>query len=283
MSHSLVIGHARRRSRCLAWLRAVLASAALLVADGIAAGWTTAPAEARPRVESPATLVDTAIAGADADAIRSAGIERALAGVALLLAELPDGHTRFGAALKRVCPSGSSASAHVVDGAVRLRAMLYRPGRVSYTPMDGGITRLVAENPGDLSVATVLRRDTRADLAVVALGADTSRTPILEIADEVPGPGTRVVAIGHPHEAVWSFTAGVVSSRRDGLVQHDAPLGIGSSGGPLLDARGRVLAINTLKVFGGGEGLAFARPMALARPLLGGAGTAQTVPLIATR
>jgi serine protease Do len=247
--------------------------------DGIVAGCTTAPAEAHVRVESPARTVE--MAGVDAEELRSARMERALAGVALLLAEMPDGHTRFGAALILDGHGRALTSAHVVEGAVRLRAMLYRPGRVSYTPMDGGITRLVAENAGDLSVATVLRHDTAADLALVALGADTSRMPILEIADDVPGPGTRVVAIGHPHEAVWSFTAGVVSSRRDGLVQHDAPLGIGSSGGPLLDARGRVLAINTLKVFGGGEGLAFARPMALARPLLGG--TARAAQVIATR
>jgi S1-C subfamily serine protease len=273
MSDSQVREHGRRRGRGRAWPRALLASVALLVLDGVAAGCTTAPADGYARAESPARTVDAPLAGVDADELGRARLERALAGVALLLAELPDGHTRFGAALILDGQGHALTSAHVVEGAVRVRAMLYRPGRISYTPMDGGIARLMAENAGDLSVATVLRSDAAADLAVVSLGADTSRMPVLEIADEIPGPGTRVVAIGHPHEAVWSFTAGVVSSRRDGLVQHDAPLGVGSSGGPLLDARGRVLAINTLKVFGGGEGLAFARPMALARALLGGAGT----------
>lgn len=279
----------RRRRRCPRTRHALLGAAVLLLADIVASGCATPPADAHPGSGSqgsssargggaPTTRpasTNAANIDQEADVI---GLERAFAGVALLLADLPDGRTRYGAALVLDARGHALTSLHVVDGASRVRAMLYRAGRISYTPMDGGIARLVAENAADLTVAAVLQREHATDLAVVSLGADTSRLPLLEISEQLPGPGARVVAIGHPHEAVWSSTAGMLSSRRDGLVQHDAPLGVGSSGGPLLDARGRVLGVNTVKVFGDSEGLAFARPMALARSLLQQAGVTPAPP-----
>jgi hypothetical protein len=57
----------------------------------------------------------------------------------------------------------------------------------------------------------------------------------------------------------------VISSVRGGLIQHDAALGTGSSGGPLLDARGLVVGINTAKLFEPAEGIGFARTIALLR------------------
>jgi hypothetical protein len=80
----------------------------------------------------------------------------------------------------------------------------------------------------------------------------------------------RIFALGHPNESVWSLTSGVVSSVRAGLVQHDAALANGSSGGPLLDARGRVVSINTSKLFEPAEGIGFARPVALVRKFAAG-------------
>jgi hypothetical protein len=78
-----------------------------------------------------------------------------------------------------------------------------------------------------------------------------------------------VLALGHPQENVWSFTQGVVGSIQQGAIQHDANISHGSSGGPLLNARGEVIGINIAKVMNEATGLAFARPISLAARYLG--------------
>ena len=84
--------------------------------------------------------------------------------------------------------------------------------------------------------------------------------------------GQLVVAIGNPHGFSGSVTAGVVSalgrslparSRRaarviDSVIQTDAALNPGSSGGALADSRGRVVGVNTAVA---GMGLGLAVPM----------------------
>jgi hypothetical protein len=80
--------------------------------------------------------------------------------------------------------------------------------------------------------------------------------------------GERVLALGHPSETVWSFTSGVVSSVAERVIQHDAPLNHGNSGGPLINARGELVGINTAKLLGGSEGIGFALPIGVALALL---------------
>ena len=139
-------------------------------------------------------------------------------------------------------------SAHVVGGG--------RPRvRASFT--DG--RELLAEVVGtDPLTDLALLRTERAALAPADLGdAATLRV------------GQLVVAIGNPHGFAGSVTAGVVSalgrslpvgdgdSRRviDDVIQTDAALNPGNSGGALVDGRGRVVGINTA-VAGVGLGLA---------------------------
>jgi S1-C subfamily serine protease len=114
----------------------------------------------------------------------------------------------------------------------------------------------------------VLGRDPLSDLAVLRT-ADGGLPPA-ELGDaERLRVGQLVVAIGNPHGLGGSVTAGVVShlgrslparSRRagriiDNVIQTDAALNPGSSGGALADSRGRVVGINTA-VAGVGLGLA---------------------------
>ncbi|HYX91377.1 MAG TPA: trypsin-like peptidase domain-containing protein, partial [Myxococcaceae bacterium] len=106
---------------------------------------------------------------------------------------------------------------------------------------------------------------------LIKVHADTSHVPLLELSSRPLKPGEPVLALGHPHETVWSFTAGVVSALHHGAIQHDAAVNHGNSGGPLLTTRGEVVGINTSKVLTGGDGVAFARPIHLARNLLAGA------------
>jgi 2-alkenal reductase len=107
------------------------------------------------------------------------------------------------------------------------------------------------------------------DLAVIQV--DEPAPAVAELGDsDALQPGARVIAIG---SALGQFqntvTTGIVSAlnRRigelDGLVQTDAPINQGNSGGPLVNSAGQVVGINTLVVRGGrseAEGLGFAVP-----------------------
>jgi serine protease Do len=139
-------------------------------------------------------------------------------------------------------------SAHVVEGS--------RSGSASF--VDGREMRFAVVGADPLSDIAVLRADAE-DLAPADLG-DASDLRV----------GQLVVAIGNPHGYAGSVTAGVVSAlgrslpvgRRGGprrmvenVVQTDAALNPGNSGGALVDGSGRVVGINTA-VAGVGLGLA---------------------------
>jgi hypothetical protein len=195
--------------------------------------------------------------------------ERSLPGVVLLLATKADGTVVYGSGFFVGEGSTVLTNDHVIAGAKTLSAMLYRPGRVSYTPMDGGLSRYLFENQRDLVPVHVIESDAGTDLALVKLDADTSAFPRLRLASDRVHPGDRVIALGHPQETVWSFTTGVVGALHQGAIQHDAMISQGSSGGPLLNARGEVVGVNTAKVVSEARGLSFARPLELAAPLFG--------------
>ena len=101
------------------------------------------------------------------------------------------------------------------------------------------------------------------DLAVLKLDISDFDQVVLPLADprEVT-IGADVVAIGSPRGLANTVTRGIVSGMRSidnvSMVQTDAAINPGNSGGPLLDRRGRVLGVNTMKLGRGTEGMAFA-------------------------
>ncbi len=116
--------------------------------------------------------------------------------------------------------------------------------------------------------ATVVGTDPLSDLAV--LRAESARLEPAELGDAAGlRVGQLVVAIGNPHGYAGSVTAGVVSALGrslparaggatriiDDVIQTDAALNPGNSGGALVDGSGRVVGINTA-VAGVGLGLA---------------------------
>lgn len=115
---------------------------------------------------------------------------------------------------------------------------------------------------------TVVGRDPLSDLAVARADRPVPSPPEFGDADELR-VGSLVVAVGNPMGLAGSVTAGVISAlgramparTRQGtrliedVIQTDAALNPGNSGGALADARGRVIGINTA-VAGVGLGLA---------------------------
>ncbi len=87
--------------------------------------------------------------------------------------------------------------------------------------------------------------DEQRDLAVVAVAHELQPLPIAEVEARVGDP---VIVIGSPLGLEQSVVTGVVSAFRPSHLQISAPLNPGNSGGPVIDAGGRVLGVAVLKV-----------------------------------
>lgn len=92
----------------------------------------------------------------------------------------------------------------------------------------------------------VVARDRGCDLAAIAIDADG--LPAVEVGDsEGVRVGELVIAVGHALGLPAAVTTGVIHAiSGQGLIQADLRLAPGNSGGPLADARGHVVGINTM-------------------------------------
>jgi serine protease Do len=116
------------------------------------------------------------------------------------------------------------------------------------------------------------------DLGIAVLAAPTGEAPVLSFVEaaEPPAIGASVFALADPGGRGLRVTSGAVTSSPrslrgprgrvlDGLIEHTAPLPRGSGGGPLLDAEGKVLGLNAVRV---DDGLILALPAAAIRERL---------------
>lgn len=121
---------------------------------------------------------------------------------------------------------------------------------------------------------TVLGADTVDDLAIVHVTPPPGIPPLALGTATTLQPGDLVIAIGNPFQLTDSVSAGIVSGLNrsmptqsgrvmGGLVQTDAALNPGNSGGPLLNAQGQVVGIDTAieSPVQGSVGIGFAIPI----------------------
>ncbi len=128
-----------------------------------------------------------------------------------------------------------------------------------------------AMSDGRTVLADLVGDDPATDLALLRL-ASTERLPFAPLGDSnTLRVGDFAIAVGSPFGLTFSVTAGIVSALGrtlrseqrgraiEGVIQTDAPLNPGNSGGPLVDAGSRVIGINTA-IFFPAQGLCFAVP-----------------------
>jgi S1-C subfamily serine protease len=142
---------------------------------------------------------------------------------------------------------------HVVADTEALYVALFPPG---------GRREL---KPEDLHQARLVRYDATKDLALIRLVQPPANLRPLPFGKfDAIKIGEEVHAIGHPLGYAWTYTKGVISQIRDSyawqdstglkrnasVIQTQTPISPGNSGGPLLDAGGRLVGVNS---FGSGE------------------------------
>lgn len=137
----------------------------------------------------------------------------------------------------------------------------------------------IITSSGESIGADVVSADKAVDLAI--LRPSSSAGPGVRLVDDVVGPppvGSKVFAIGSPFGLRNTVTAGVVSAFRtvnenggQGVIQFDAPVNPGNSGGGLFDLAGELVGIPTsiTSLNGGGNvGIGFAVPASRVRQQL---------------
>jgi serine protease Do len=155
---------------------------------------------------------------------------------------------------------------HVIEGARRIQVTLDRNAPPTLNSS--------ARTAGAILEASVVGTVPEADVAV--LKVDARDLPAMDFGQSsVLREGQLVIALGSPRGLKNSASMGIVSSVERQvdelnpllLIQTDAAINAGSSGGPLVDIDGRLVGINTsiITAGGGNEGLGFAIPSKMVR------------------
>src|ERR1700675_3173451 len=147
--------------------------------------------------------------------------------------------------------------------------------------IDGAVDIRVTMTDRRILPAKLIGADPLTDLAVIKV--DASNLPSVPLGDSTQlHPGQTVLAFGNPLGFRFTVTRGIVSAlnrpnpyaadrRSPGqFIQTDAAINPGSSGGPLVNAHGEVVGINTFLISetGGFSGMGFAIPSHIVRPTI---------------
>lgn len=131
---------------------------------------------------------------------------------------------------------------------------------------------------GDIVKGEVIWESSSMDLAVIKIGVNGLPKAIMGDSDNLR-IGEKAIAIGNPlgFDFQGTLTSGVISGLNrsvevngvfmEDLIQTDASINTGNSGGPLLNGKGEVIGINTVKV-ASAEGIGFAIPINQIKPII---------------
>ncbi len=146
--------------------------------------------------------------------------------------------------------------------------------------IDGASAVKVTLNTGSEYEAKVIGSDSRTDLAVLKIKPDETLT-VATLGDSSQiQVGERAIAIGNPlgMEFFGSVTQGIISAvnrsitvdnRTMSVIQTDAAINEGNSGGALVNAYGQIIGINSVKIASSSvEGMGFAIPISEAKPII---------------
>lgn len=146
--------------------------------------------------------------------------------------------------------------------------------------IDGASAVKVTLNTGVEYEAKVIGADERTDLAVLKISPKETLT-VAELGDSSQiQVGERAIAIGNPlgMEFFGSVTQGIISAvnrsitvdnRTMSVIQTDAAINEGNSGGALVNAYGQIIGINSVKIASSSvEGMGFAIPITEAKPII---------------
>jgi putative serine protease PepD len=259
---------------------------AAVLGGGVAAGVLTVGHGAthtttRTVATAPAS---TATAATAATATAATIYRRASKGVVDVVVQTSSGSDGFG-------PPGAVAEAEGTGFVVDRKGHIVTNQHV----VDGATSAKVTFSDGRTATARVVATDAAHDLAVLKVDVPADALQPLSLTDSSKVlVGDTVLAIGSPFGLSETLTRGIVSavgrsinspdnSTISGAIQTDAPLNHGNSGGPLLDAAGRVIGVNAqiASDSGGNDGIGFAIPSNTVRSvvnrLLGGTGSSAAV------
>jgi S1-C subfamily serine protease len=249
-------------------LRSVRPYAALVAAAALGGGVAVGAVALLGGLEGGETTVVTQTAD-------SFSTQAAPTGRAMSVNEIYD---RAASGVVQIASTGGSGVSLPAGRALGSGFVLDKAGHIAtnYHVIDGADEIRVSFSNRDTVEAELVGTDPSTDLAVLQVETSaTALTPLSLGNSDAVEVGDPVVAIGNPFGLDRTATAGIVSAiqRRitapnqfqiDHVIQTDAPINHGNSGGPLLNDRGQVIGVNTQIETGGtamgNVGIGFAVP-----------------------
>lgn len=149
----------------------------------------------------------------------------------------------------------------------------------NYHVIEGATSLSVSLADGRIVDGTIVGADATTDIAVVKIDADNLTAAVLGDSDQLE-VGELAIAIGNPlgEEFARTVTEGIISGtnrtiqaedRTYTVIQTDAAINSGNSGGALVNSKGEVIGINSVKIQSNGvEGMGFAIPINEVKPIV---------------